>query len=45
MIQVKKQLLAEFNIKDLEEVKIITGWGIKRNFQTETLKIDQKVYI
>ena len=41
----KDQLLKEFNMKDLGEVKTIIEWKIKRDLATSTLKIDQKGYI
>ena len=41
----KDQLMKEFNMKDLEEVKTIIGWEITRDFAIGTLKIDQKRYI
>lgn len=41
----KDQLMKEFNTKDLGEAKTIIGWGIKRDLQAGTLKIDQKGYI
>lgn len=41
----KKQLIKEFNIKDLGKTKTIIGWEITQNLTESTLKIDQKRHI
>ena len=41
----KDQLMKEFNIKNLGEVKTIIGWEIIRDLIAGILKIDQKGYI
>ena len=41
----KDQLMKEFNIKDLGEVKTIIGWEITQDLATSTLKINLKKYI
>ena len=41
----KDQLIKEFNMKDLGEVKTVIGWEITRDLAIGTLKIDQKGYI
>lgn len=37
---VKRELEKEYNIKNLEEIKIIIDWQITRNPFTQTFKID-----
>ena len=41
----KDQLMREFSMKDLGEVKTIIGWEITQNLAAGTLRIDQKGYI
>ena len=41
----KDQLMREFSMKDLGEVKTIIGWEITRDLAAGTLRIDQKGYI
>ena len=36
----KSHLKAKYNVKDLGEAKIIIGWQIIQDPETETLKID-----
>ena len=41
----KNQLMREFSMKDLGEVKTIIGWEITQDLAAGTLRIDQKGYI
>ena len=45
MKQVKGQLFDKFNMKDLEEAKIIIGRQITRDLQAGILKINLNVYV
>lgn len=38
---IKKNLKGEYNVKDLEEVKMIISWQVTRNLENLTLKISR----
>lgn len=42
---VKKELVTEYNIKNLRKVITIIGWKIIRDLRTQTLKINQSAFI
>lgn len=41
----KKNLVIKYKIKDLEEIKIIISWQIKRDLVIKTIKVSQSGYI
>lgn len=41
----KKNLVIEYKMKDLREVKLIIGWQIIKDLSTSTIKVSQLVYI
>ena len=42
---IKTHLKGEYNVKDLREVKTITGWQVTRDLVAGTLKIDQSAFV